>query len=306
MSPAGPPPRTATGPFSPPWPPRSSSRVPPAPSARASSSSSVARAERCAAWFDADPSRMPTRSSRATSSTPRRSRPAPSAARTSSSILRRSRTRGAHATTSRRTCSARSGCSTPRHGVGRFVHVSTRAISETGGAYSHSKLQAERAVTEAPVEHTIVRLSEMYGGAGAEGIDEIVSRARRGAAIPMVGKGAERVCPMQQPGRCGGRPRRRGGCPGRGRTDLHARRGVHEHPRVRARVHARLLHPGPPAARAGDRGGGARAARPGAAAADLPGSARATACRGQAAALAGRRSRTSDSAPVPSPRVWPP
>ena len=83
-----------------------------------------------------------------------------------------------------------------RHGVGRFVHVSTRAISETGGAYSHSKLQAERAVTEAPVEHTIVRLSEMYGGAGAEGIDEIVSRARRGAAIPMVGKGAERVCPM--------------------------------------------------------------------------------------------------------------
>ena len=83
-----------------------------------------------------------------------------------------------------------------RHGVRRFVHVSTRAVSETGGAYSHSKLLAERAVTEAPVEHTIVRLSEMYGGAGAEGIDQIVSRARRGAAIPLVGRGAERVCPM--------------------------------------------------------------------------------------------------------------
>ena len=83
-----------------------------------------------------------------------------------------------------------------RHGVHRFVHVSTRAVSETGGVYSRSKLQAERAVAAAPVEHTIVRLSEMYGGAGTEGIDDIVTRARRGAAIPIVGEGAERVCPM--------------------------------------------------------------------------------------------------------------
>jgi NADH dehydrogenase len=83
-----------------------------------------------------------------------------------------------------------------RHGVRRFVYVSTRAVSETGGAYSGSKLMAERAVTDAPLEHTIVRLSEMYGGAGAEGIDRIVSRARRGAAIPIVGDGAERICPM--------------------------------------------------------------------------------------------------------------
>jgi nucleoside-diphosphate-sugar epimerase len=83
-----------------------------------------------------------------------------------------------------------------RHGVRRFVHVSTRAISDAGGAYSVSKRLAEEAVREAPVEHTIVRLSEMYGGAGAEGIDRIVSRARRGAAIPVVGDGADRLCPM--------------------------------------------------------------------------------------------------------------
>jgi NADH dehydrogenase len=82
------------------------------------------------------------------------------------------------------------------HGVRRFVHVSTRAVSETGGAYSASKHRAEQVVRAAPVEHTIVRLSEMYGGAGAEGIDQIVSRARRGAAIPVVGDGADRLCPM--------------------------------------------------------------------------------------------------------------
>jgi nucleoside-diphosphate-sugar epimerase len=83
-----------------------------------------------------------------------------------------------------------------RHGVRRFVHVSTRAISKAGGAYSMSKHLAEHAVREALVEHTIVRLPEVYGGAGAEGIDRIVCRARRGAAIPVVGDGADRVCPM--------------------------------------------------------------------------------------------------------------
>ena len=83
-----------------------------------------------------------------------------------------------------------------RHGVRRFVHVSTRAVSDAGGAYSVSKHMAEHAVRDARVEHTIVRLSEMYGGAGAEGIDQVVARARRGAAIPVVGDGADRVCPM--------------------------------------------------------------------------------------------------------------
>ncbi|HYH88420.1 MAG TPA: NAD-dependent epimerase/dehydratase family protein [Solirubrobacteraceae bacterium] len=83
-----------------------------------------------------------------------------------------------------------------RHGVRRFVHVSTRAVSDAGGAYSRSKHMAEHAVREAPVDHTIVRLSESYGGAGAEGIDQIVARARRGAAIPVVGDGADRICPM--------------------------------------------------------------------------------------------------------------
>jgi dihydroflavonol-4-reductase len=83
-----------------------------------------------------------------------------------------------------------------RHDVRRFVHVSTRAVSKAGGAYSVSKLRAEDVVEQAPVEHTIVRLSEMYGGAAGEGIDGIVSRARRGAAIPVVGDGEDRMCPM--------------------------------------------------------------------------------------------------------------
>ena len=49
---------------------------------------------------------------------------------------------------------------------------------------------------DAPVEHVIVRLPEIYGGGGREGLDDIVARARRGAAILLVGDGADRVCPM--------------------------------------------------------------------------------------------------------------
>lgn len=83
-----------------------------------------------------------------------------------------------------------------RHGVRRFVHVSTRAVSQSGGAYSLSKHLAEGAVRDAPLEHTIVRLPEVYGGGGAEGVDRIVSAARRGARIPIVGDGSDRLCPM--------------------------------------------------------------------------------------------------------------
>jgi NADH dehydrogenase len=83
-----------------------------------------------------------------------------------------------------------------RHGVRRFVHASTRSINEAGGAYSVSKRRAEEAVRGAPVEHVIVRLSEIYGAGGREGLDDIVARARRGATILLVGDGADSVCPM--------------------------------------------------------------------------------------------------------------
>ena len=187
----------------------------------------------------------------------------------------------------------------------RFVHVSTRAVSETGGAYSASKRRAERAVRAAPVEHTIVRLSEMYGGAGAEGIDQIVSRARRGAAIPVVGDGADRVCPMHVDDAvaalvgavdapvAGGRTYTLGGeC-----------MTIREFAEACARAFstASRVRPGP-----GGRRGGARPARPRAAAADLPGSAREAPCRGQAGALAGGGAASSAFAPVRSPRAWRP
>jgi nucleoside-diphosphate-sugar epimerase len=81
-------------------------------------------------------------------------------------------------------------------GVGRFVFVSTRAIAADGGAYSASKREAERLVLTSPLAWSIVRLPEVYGAGGGEGVDRIIGQARRGAPIPVVGRGADLVCPV--------------------------------------------------------------------------------------------------------------
>jgi NADH dehydrogenase len=81
-------------------------------------------------------------------------------------------------------------------GVRRLVHVSTRAISPHGGAYSRSKHAAEEVVRAGPVPWVILRLPEVYGMSGREGADRIVAAARAGARIPVVGAGDDEVCPM--------------------------------------------------------------------------------------------------------------
>lgn len=80
--------------------------------------------------------------------------------------------------------------------VPRFVHVSSRAIGEGGGGYSDSKREAERLVERSAAEWVIVRLPEVYGAGGAEGVDRIIDGARRGGTIPIVGDGADEVCPV--------------------------------------------------------------------------------------------------------------
>ena len=81
-------------------------------------------------------------------------------------------------------------------GVSRFVFISTRAISPDGGAYSRSKHRAEEAVRRGGVPWTIVRLPEVYGAGSAEGVDRIFAQVRDGARVPLVGRGADVVCPV--------------------------------------------------------------------------------------------------------------
>jgi NADH dehydrogenase len=83
-----------------------------------------------------------------------------------------------------------------RHRVGALVHVSTRAISPAGGAYSRSKLRSEEVVLGSGIPHTILRLAEVYGAGGTEGLDDIVERTRRHAPVPVVGSGEDEICPV--------------------------------------------------------------------------------------------------------------
>ncbi len=80
--------------------------------------------------------------------------------------------------------------------VSRGVLASTRAIDPSGGAYSRSKAAAEAVVAASPVPWTIVRLPEVFGAGGREGVDGIIDRARSGRAIPVVGDGGQEVCPI--------------------------------------------------------------------------------------------------------------
>jgi NADH dehydrogenase len=81
-------------------------------------------------------------------------------------------------------------------GVEHFVLVSTRAIDPRGGAYSRSKAEAEAIVRRSSTAHTIMRLPEVYGAGGSEGLDQIISLVRADARVPIVGRGEDVVCPM--------------------------------------------------------------------------------------------------------------
>ena len=80
--------------------------------------------------------------------------------------------------------------------VSRLVHVSTRAIDPSGGAYSRSKAEAEHVVRESGVPFTIVRLPELYGAGGREGADGVIARIRAGRPVPLVGDGSHEICPI--------------------------------------------------------------------------------------------------------------
>ena len=80
-------------------------------------------------------------------------------------------------------------------GIERLVHVSTRAISPEGGWYSASKHLAEEEVRRSRVPHVIVRLPDVYGMGGDEGVDRLIDAVRAGRCIPMAGAGADELCP---------------------------------------------------------------------------------------------------------------
>lgn len=85
-------------------------------------------------------------------------------------------------------------CKTNR--IKRFIFVSTRAISEEGGHYCKSKFIAEQYVQESGLDWVIIRLAEVYGVSGKEGIDMIINNIHKFPIVPIIGDGNYKLAPV--------------------------------------------------------------------------------------------------------------
>jgi NADH dehydrogenase len=82
-------------------------------------------------------------------------------------------------------------------GVGRIVHVSTRAVGAQGGAYSHSKELAERAVAASSIPSVVLRPGEVYGGSSAtDPILSLGAALRSRSWVPVLGDGSQMLAPV--------------------------------------------------------------------------------------------------------------
>ena len=67
-----------------------------------------------------------------------------------------------------------------------FVYISTAALGADCGSYGASKAEAEKIVRESGLPFTIIRPSEIYGGASNEGISKLISLVRRFPIAPYI------------------------------------------------------------------------------------------------------------------------
>ena len=71
------------------------------------------------------------------------------------------------------------------NGCRRFVYISTRCATHGSGSYGESKLAAEQELQKLDWNSLlIIRPAEVYGGGGQEGIDRMLTVARRWRVIP--------------------------------------------------------------------------------------------------------------------------
>jgi len=80
--------------------------------------------------------------------------------------------------------------------VGRLLLISSRTAGADSGWYGATKLAAERLVSASGLAWTIVRLPEVYGAGGRDGVDGVIERARDGRLVLVPGAGESELCPM--------------------------------------------------------------------------------------------------------------
>ena len=81
-------------------------------------------------------------------------------------------------------------------GVKRFIFISSRTASPTGGGYAQSKFLAEEEVKKSGLDWLILRLSEVYGASDNEAIGRLIRLIKSSYLIPVVGRGQYKVSPI--------------------------------------------------------------------------------------------------------------
>lgn len=79
--------------------------------------------------------------------------------------------------------------------IRQFIYFSSRAIGKSGGAYAHSKEQAEDLVKASTFPWTIIRPSEVFG-TGRDPIAKIIKMIQTWPLLPIFGDGKYRFAPV--------------------------------------------------------------------------------------------------------------
>jgi NADH dehydrogenase len=83
-----------------------------------------------------------------------------------------------------------------RCGVRRFIFLSTKVASYSGGGYARSKILAEECVRKSGFEWVIIRPAEVYGAGGSDSIQKTINIVKNGYPLPILGKGDFTLAPV--------------------------------------------------------------------------------------------------------------
>jgi len=80
--------------------------------------------------------------------------------------------------------------------VSRLIFVSSRAINPNGGAYSQSKLAAEKIVKNSGINWVILRPAEVYGIGQREMIDRLINLVKKTYLVPIINTDKYSLAPL--------------------------------------------------------------------------------------------------------------
>ena len=83
-----------------------------------------------------------------------------------------------------------------KNSIKRFIFISSRAASEKGGAYAHSKFLAEQMVKKYKHDWIILKPAEVYGAKNNEAIQKLINKIKKSYFIPVPGKGYFELSPV--------------------------------------------------------------------------------------------------------------